>query len=119
MDFKALLEMLKNPPEDGLPDSIYDDLGASYDSAETEWSSLVTNADATIANLQVENAALAEKNQALMAHNYELLMAAGVETAAEELDDVDGDGDVNDEWDDEDPSDPYANLFNKDDEDND
>lgn len=30
MDFAELLAMLQSPPEDGLPDTIYDDLNTAY-----------------------------------------------------------------------------------------
>lgn len=54
MDFEQLLAMLRNPGEDGIPDTIYDDLSASY----TEGTS-TANAAATTANNRVAELELA------------------------------------------------------------
>jgi len=54
LDFEQLLAMLRNPGEDGIPDTIYDDLSASY----TEGTS-TANAAATTANNRVAELELA------------------------------------------------------------
>lgn len=71
MDFETLLAMLRNPGEDGVPETIYDDLSASYTEMSSTSGAAIETANATVAQLQAELTAA-------KAHNYELLMAGGV-----------------------------------------
>lgn len=67
-DFHELLDGARNPGEDGVSPTIYDDLESSYNTAgET--------AAARIAELEASLAEGATKLQSVMAHNYELLQA--------------------------------------------
>ena len=71
MDFAELMAMLTNPGEDGIPETIYDDLSASYTEA-------TSTRDAKIQDTSGElEAALAEIVR-VKAMNYDLLIAAGV-----------------------------------------
>lgn len=89
MDFESLLAMLVNPGEDGPPESIYDDLGASYTDATSTRDAKIGESDALIAELTAE----LQKTKAM---NYDLMIAAVAEP--EETGD---DGDNTDSSDDE------------------
>lgn len=67
--FRELIEMLMSPPDDGLPDTIYDDLTASYDGVNER----ATSGDARIAQFEDEVKAKDAEILALKARNYELL----------------------------------------------
>jgi len=74
--FHELIEMLRNPGEDGVPETVYDDLGAEYES---------------VLSGSVERDALHEEAiialngeiSALKAQNYDLLMAQARSADAE------------------------------------
>lgn len=74
MGYKEIIDSMRNPPEEGLPESIYDDLTAEYDG-------LVSGSEAAIAERETANASLATENAALKAKNYDLLMS--VQTGTE------------------------------------
>jgi len=83
MTFEELVELLRNPGEDGLPDTIYDDLSGAY-------TGVVEGSQARIAEIE---ATLAERDSmiaSLKAQNYDLLMQVGVSTEAEPLDEPEG-----------------------------
>lgn len=67
-DFNELLGKLRNPGEDGTPDTIYDDLDAAYNDR-------VSSADAKISELSSAQTAAEAELQKVRAHNYELLTA--------------------------------------------
>lgn len=77
MDFEELLNSLRNPGEDGVPDTIYDDLSASY----TESTS---TRDAKIGESETALAAALAEIQRVKAMNYDLLMAQGVEESTDD-----------------------------------
>jgi len=68
MDFRELLAMLREPPEDGLPDTVYDDIDASYTEVENNHTAALAERDSAIAEreggttriaeLELENVAL-------------------------------------------------------------
>lgn len=87
MDFNELVALLREPGEDGLPESIYDDLTSSYNLAVEGGASRLAESEAAAAELVAEVARL-------KALNFDLLMAAGGETSTE--DDNDNDNDSND-----------------------
>lgn len=65
-DFNELLNLARNPGDDGAPETIYDDLGAAYNDR-------VTSADAKISELSQAKADADAELQRVRAHNYELL----------------------------------------------
>lgn len=79
MDFEQLIEMLRNPGDDGLPDSIYDDLGESYNA-------MSTGAAAKIADLETALQAKEMQISNLKAHNYDLLTATAANDPEAEAD---------------------------------
>lgn len=66
MDFAALLELMRNPGEDGLPEDIADQLAAAHESA-------VSSADAKIGELTEQVTGLTTTANQLKAHNYDLM----------------------------------------------
>lgn len=68
MDFAELLALLMEPGDDGVPDTIYDDLSLSYNDA-------VGSRDAKIGTQEAAYAELLADNQRLKALNFDLLMA--------------------------------------------
>lgn len=77
MDFNELMALARNPGDDGLPDTFYDDVESSHNLA-------VDGATAKIAELETSGAALSAEIASLKALNFDLLMAAGSETSATE-----------------------------------
>lgn len=85
MAFADILNAGRTPGEDGIPESIWDDLeGAHTDD--------VTIRDSAIAEKDAALEELAATLQRVQAHNYELLMVAESAEPNEESD-ADGDGD--------------------------
>lgn len=81
-DYEHLLNTLRNPGDDGVPETIYDDLGAAYNEQKT-------SADAKISEL---SNAVAEKDAELLrvrAHNYDLLTAVQAGNPTEPRGDLD------------------------------
>lgn len=62
MDFAELLEMLKNPGEDGIPDTIYDDLTNAYNSVSQSHSDTVAEYGAAQETWGSEKAAMEEEH---------------------------------------------------------
>lgn len=95
MDFEQLIAMMRNPGEDGIPETIYDDLSASYTELSSTSGAALEQANATVAQLQAELTAA-------KAHNYELMMQTPVASADnsvddESNDDSDSDSDIGDD----------------------
>ena len=92
MTFDELVALLREPGEDGLPETIYDDLSASYTGAVEGGAAALTAQDevnqaALTAQAEVSSAAAAElvaEIARLKALNFDLLMAAGTETEKNE-----------------------------------
>lgn len=90
MEFDELLALLRNPGEDGLPETIYDDLSSSHALAVEGGAALVAERDGTIESL------MGEVNR-LKALNFDLLMAASSDDGANddaETDPTEPPGDV-------------------------
>ncbi len=95
-DFSELLAMLVNPGEDGTPETIYDDLSASYTDATSTRDAKIGETSSAL------EAALAELNR-VKAMNYDLLMASGVAESDDSGNNgSDNDGDNDDIGDDDD-----------------
>jgi hypothetical protein len=71
MGFEELIAMMRNPGEEGIPETIYDDLSASYTELSSTSSAALEQANGTVAQLQAELTAA-------KAHNYDLLMQVGI-----------------------------------------
>ena len=69
-DFNELLSALRNPGDDGLGETIYDDLNAAYNDR-------VSAGDAKVAELSTANETSAAEIARLKAHNYDLLASVG------------------------------------------
>lgn len=93
MDFESLISTLMSPPEDGLPDTIYDDLRATYADA----SGRADSAAAKIEALTAENTSMIEEISRLKAANYDLLTAVPSpdNTSSSDGDSSDDDSDDN------------------------
>lgn len=81
MDFHGLLDTLRNPPEEGLPEDIYDNLQDAYDSVSDNFD----NASAKIDSLVKENdglnstiSGLNDTVSGLKSKAYDLMTQVGV-----------------------------------------
>lgn len=54
VDFEQLLAMLRNPGEDGLPETIYDDLSAAYTDGTSTANAAATQANDRVRELEAE-----------------------------------------------------------------
>ena len=97
MDFEALINAVQNPGEGGVPPTIYDDIRATYQGVQDQFSS----AQAKIGELTESNTTLAEQLNAMKAANYDLLTQVNAQSAPEKNEDS-GDSDSDDSDDDED-----------------
>lgn len=97
MDFEALINAVQNPGEGGVPPTIYDDIRATYQGVQDQFSS----AQAKIGELTESNSTLAEQLNAMKAANYDLLTQVNAQSAPEKGDDNEG-GDSDDSDDEED-----------------
>lgn len=92
-EFAALLALLQNPGEDGVPASIYDDLSANYNG-------MMEGSNAKIGEQTTRIQELESEISKLKAVNYDLLMAVPSGDSEPDSDDSD-----NDSVDDDDTSD--------------
>lgn len=81
MDFHGLLDTLRNPPEEGLPEDIYDNLQGAYDTVTENFD----NATAKIDSLTKENeglnstiSGLNDTVSGLKSKAYDLMTQVGV-----------------------------------------
>jgi hypothetical protein len=74
------LALLREPGDDGPPESIYDDLASSYTLAVDGGAARISEIEGVVAEKDAEIARL-------KALNFDLLMAAGSEPATEDTDD--------------------------------
>lgn len=89
MDFNELLALLRNPGDDGVPDTIYDDLSSSYALA-------VEGGAASVAAVQAQNDELVDEVARLKAMNFDLLTAVAADDSTDngEPDPTEPPGDV-------------------------
>ena len=81
MTFEEILALMREPGEDGLSPTIYDDLTASYNSAVDGGAAALSEQGAAHATATAELVAEIARLKAL---NFDLLMAAGSETSSTE-----------------------------------
>lgn len=110
---QELLKLIMEPPEAGLPDTIYDDLNASY---TDEVSGFTSAAESSAAEYEAVLAAKDAEISQLKAANYDLLMEAQASTGEVEGD-VDADGDGVDNEDEDDANISIDDLYKDSDED--
>lgn len=79
-EFAQLLELIRNPGEDGIPDDAYDNLSLAYTNATS-----TADAAATSANAQVQD--LQQQLIAAKAANWDLVQMLPVAESAEPVDD--------------------------------
>ncbi len=79
-DFHELVNRLRNPGDEELPDTIFDDLTTTYDTAFEGWNGVVSEKDADIQRLTGEVSRLKSAN-------YDLLTKVSTGT-----DPIDGNG---------------------------
>ena len=87
MDFEALINAVQNPGEGGVPPTIYDDIRATYQGVQDQFSS----AQAKIGELTESNSTLAEQLNAMKAANYDLLTQVNAQSAPEKTEKDAGD----------------------------
>jgi len=104
MDFAQLIELLRNPGEDGTPDSIYDDLGASYTEATSTRDAKISTSESRVAELELE--LLVAKSA-----NWDLLQQIPV---AESEDSGNDDESTENESEENSEDDPESDFFEKD-----
>lgn len=100
-DIRQIIESLRTPPDEGNPDSIYDDLLTAYGDESDGWAAGMGEKDNAIAALNSEVSRL-------KAANYDLLMQVQAGTA--EPDEDESGKSVNDDADE-----GVDSLFGKDD----
>lgn len=106
MDFEDMINALMNPGEEGVPETIYDDIRGAYSGV----SERADSADAKIAELAEANESLLSEVASLKAKNYDLLMSVSSDNgetdveSADDADTADDDGGVEDliQYDDDD-----------------
>jgi hypothetical protein len=84
MDFREYVETLRNPPEDGVPTSIYDDLTKA-------WDDFSTGSEAKVSELQTRTKEYESEISRLKAKNYDLLMATAGDNGSDSENDNDED----------------------------
>jgi len=89
MTFDELMALLRNPGEDGAPETIYDDLSSSYNMAVEGGASALS--EQVVAN-ETATAELVAEIARLKALNFDLLIAAGTETEPTKESDPEPDG---------------------------
>lgn len=111
---QELLQLIMEPPETGVPDTIYDDLNTSY----TEEVSGLTTAAETSAN-EYEQALAAKDAEIsrLKAANYDLLIASQSAIVEDDEGDTGDAGEADDAGDEDDENISIDDLYKNNDED--
>ena len=81
-DFHELVNRLRNPGDEEVPDTIFDDLTTTYDTAFEGWNSTVLSKDEEISRLTGEVSRLKSSN-------YDLLTKVSTGTDPTDVDDPD------------------------------
>lgn len=112
MDFEALINAVQNPGEGGVPPTIYDDIRATYQGVQDQFSS----AQAKIGELTESNTTLAEQLNAMKAANYDLLTQVNAQSAPEKTE-SEASSDSDEDGEDEEDDGGIDAFFNKRDDD--
>lgn len=113
MDFEALVNAVQNPGEGGVPPTIYDDIRATYQGIQDQFSS----AQAKIGELTESNSTLAEQLNAMKAANYDLLTQVNAQSAPEKSESGDSSADSDEGSEDDKDDGGIDAFFNKRDDD--
>lgn len=88
MEFSELVALLRDPGDNGLPDTIYDDLSTSYNDAVASGQAALAEANAAhesaIAEHISANESLSSEVTRLKAINFDLLTAVSVDAETQE-----------------------------------
>lgn len=94
MDFHGLLDTLRNPPEEGLPEDIYDNLQGAYDSMSENFDNATAKIDSLIKENDGLNSTIGGLNDTvsgLKSKAYDLMTQVGV-TSDDKQDDSEPEG---------------------------
>jgi len=81
MDFTEMLELIRNPPESGVPDDIFDQMGSYVLGREQRDRDALEGAQHRIAELESSSQAHTDEIARLKAQNFDLLMSTGAGSA--------------------------------------
>ena len=94
MDFHGLLDTLRNPPEEGLPEDIYDNLQGAYDTVSENFDNATAKIDSLIKENDGLNSTIGGLNDTvsgLKSKAYDLMTQIGV-TDDDKQDDSESEG---------------------------
>lgn len=81
MDFHGLLDTLRNPPEEGLPEDIYDNLQGAYDTVSENFDNATAKIDSLVNENEGLNSTISGLNDTvsgLKSKAYDLMTQIGV-----------------------------------------
>lgn len=81
MDFHGLLDTLRNPPEEGLPEDIYDNLQGAYDTVSENFDNATAKIDSLVKENDGLNSTISGLNDTvsgLKSKAYDLMTQVGV-----------------------------------------
>lgn len=81
MDFHGLLDTLRNPPEEGLPEDIYDNLQGAYDTVSENFDNATAKIDSLVKENDGLNSTITGLNDTvsnLKSKAYDLMTQVGV-----------------------------------------
>ena len=81
MDFHGLLDTLRNPPEEGLPEDIYDKLQGAYDTVSENFDNATAKIDSLVKENDGLNSTISGLNDTvsgLKSKAYDLMTQVGV-----------------------------------------
>lgn len=81
MDFHGLLDTLRNPPEEGLPEDIYDNLQGAYDTVSENFDNATAKIDSLVKENDGLNSTISGLNNTvsgLKSKAYDLMTQVGV-----------------------------------------
>lgn len=81
MDFHGLLDTLRNPPEEGLPEDIYDNLQGAYDAVSENFDNATAKIDSLVKENDGLNSTISGLNDTvsgLKSKAYDLMTRVGV-----------------------------------------
>lgn len=97
-EFARLLELIRNPGEDGIPDDAYDNLSLAYTNATSTADAAATSANQEVATLRQELIAAKAANWDLV-QMLPVAESAGPVEDGESTDDDDDNSDIGDDED--------------------
>lgn len=77
MTFEEMMELLRNPPESGVPENIFDELSSEVLGREQRDRDALEGAQTRISEMENAVASHASEIERLKAQNFDLLMSSG------------------------------------------